>query len=323
MKSLYSELEKKIKGKFEHWNCPHSSHDYGTANTDFLNSIMAEGVELCSVLIYSDYYFSSRLYTNKKYFTSKKVRVLSPVEMNVYSALRIDNNAITEIIDKEVNARFKKTRKSKDFFKYFDLILEEKKKTEYYPAAVNHLLTEEAFYYIENKRKNLFNQVNSGLVNENEAVKIIFKEKPELKIHFLKKIKARTTETRYTRYYKHQLPINLSKVFSGFGWTQFYIMRVGNIVHVASGSSSGSGTRESHGFLAHHFALAQKKGKNISTYIVDFDSRFKRTILKSNELVIHGHDLTGNFNISSELSKAILSKTKLIFSINDLTKVGT
>ena len=73
------------------------------------------------------------------------------------------------------------------------------------------------------------------------------------------------------------------------------------------GCSSGSGTRETHGFYGHLFAEIQAKVKPIKTFVTAVDSKCKFEIKKKSEnLILLRQDLTGNYKIDREESEKIL-----------------
>jgi len=89
--------------------------------------------------------------------------------------------------------------------------------------------------------------------------------------------------------------------------SQLYIIKEDEKVSIAVGCSSGSGTRETHGFYGHLFAETQKKIKPIKTFVTTVDSECNFEVkTKTKNLILLRHDLTGNYKIEREESEKIL-----------------
>ena len=124
----------------------------------------------------------------------------------------------------------------------------------------------------------------------------------------------------YEALYGNILPGFLGKVTVRDYLSQYYMIKnndTGQIFYTR-GSGAGSGTREAHGYYGHLFAEWEKAGRKITSFIISIDEKCQVTTKEVDHLVLMNMDLTGNYQINREESKAILEGIELFNSIKPM-----
>jgi hypothetical protein len=324
-----SKIEKKLndlfRGLFDYWRNPDSFRDEVIEpNEAELKLILDPKNTIFSVIISHSNNLKSSAFENPDVFQKKEEIVIPILDQEVVrdswnnSHTRENNKRL----EKEVWIRFKIKPSSKVYGDKLDIINEEefeKKKKLKYPEV----LEEYTSYYISETKK--FKSLKKKLEflsdespeKESELIRYFLTKNPNIKEMIHKKITEDQVEYRYFRDYSKQLPKNLYDHLPTERLTtqQVYVCKSGNSLKIATGSSSGSGTRESHGYFGHLFAEAQNRGKKIETFIVHFDQNVKMKMTLVPELVLSSpHDLIGNYGIDRKLSSKILKNIKKINS---------
>jgi hypothetical protein len=306
----YKELEKRTRGGFHHWSSQIGDNrfeDNVKPNPKFIKEL-TESTDLFSVIVFSDYHTTKKAFNNPKFFKKEKEVVASAVSQRVYTNMSKDNYQINERITKNVKD---------DDSKAIDAEVKKIEK-EYRAKAQTELLIEEALYVIEKKDKKLYAKVENEFDDEtsNKLALAYLDKHPQVKSKILKNINQENTETRYVRIFNRQLPKALANVLSGFSWQQVFFRKVGKEIFAIKSCSTGSGLRENHGFFGHSFAEVENGGKPVPTYIVKFDKNCKVDVEYSPNLVLYGHELTGNYRIDHDIIKKILKNIKTTFTPN-------
>lgn len=313
-----------FKGKFNYWN--HSDSFSSNEVKPDLNSIsdlLDPKVELFSVIVTSSHYIPQKLFDNPKFFKKTIKTYCSILEQQARIESISHTASFNNSIEKEIKKRFKLTEKTPGYWNKFDLIVAERvdtAKKEIYLGT----LYENANYYISDQNDKFhkgltrkINQLSEASDSEfGEIIQYYLDKNPKVKKIIHKKITQNQKEVVYTRNFKNQLPGNLCKIlYPQFLWQQIYVYKKGSTLKLARGSTVSSGSRENHGYFGHLFAEAQNKGKDISTFLVNFNSNLSMKTQEIPELALFGHDLTGNYRIDLQLSKKILAKIKLVYSV--------
>jgi len=93
----------------------------------------------------------------------------------------------------------------------------------------------------------------------------------------------------------------LPRLFKRFPatWEQLFFIRDSEAVTVYRGNSLGSGYRFTHGIMANAFALLSRE-REIETFVLSEGPRGGLRIHVSDTLLVHGHELCGNYPLSRD-----------------------
>jgi hypothetical protein len=104
-------------------------------------------------------------------------------------------------------------------------------------------------------------------------------------------------ESRAPRKAYRELP----KIFRHLPVTgeQLFFIAEARTATVYRGNSLGSGYRFTHGIMAHAFAVLARE-RNIKTFVLSQGPRGGLRLHMSETLRVHGHELSGNYDVSRE-----------------------
>ena len=107
------------------------------------------------------------------------------------------------------------------------------------------------------------------------------------------------------------------RILSRTWWLQLYFIDNGKEIIIYRGTTTGSGYRETHGILANAFSyLKNKYNKQIPTFILGQGARGGLHIIESSELLVHGHELNGNYKISHEKLDKNIPKSIRVYNLS-------
>lgn len=120
-------------------------------------------------------------------------------------------------------------------------------------------------------------------------------------------------EYRYELKYENFIPEPLLPIVGGGYITAHYVFLKDGKITMATGSSAGSGTRETHGFYGHLFAEVQKKIKPVKSFVLRVDKFCNLKLERSSDnLILYQHDLRGNYQICRAHSEKIVSGIEML-----------
>lgn len=270
--------------------------------------------DVFTLLVYQEFP-CPRAFSNKKLFKSRKETEPSSLDLRLQDILFQNPKQTNDEIDKIVQARYGISKSHRKYYEYFDLEFAKHKRS-LRSKVLKELLWDAAAEYIdENKLKQRRLLRSDSLTDERyaEILDSFLSNFPRVKHALKKKITRRDRVTKYTRTFKNQLPRNIAWLLEGeLGWCQLYFFRdKSGRLFFAKGSSSGSWTRESHGYFGHLFCELKSQGIPVSTFIARFNKNGRMTLEGSSQLFLHQNELTGNFRINSEISKRTLKHAQL------------
>jgi hypothetical protein len=317
-------LVKIFSGKFSYFN-----HNYSFFNKkedsdkQILNKLLDPEAKLFSVIVYQKRDVNPKVFDNPKLF-KKRIEVHSSIlENKAWDSLNTGTPEFNQQINSILKLEYKLSEKSKNYWPTFDKVVKEKvieaKKT-----LLPLVLEEHAYYYLLESKSKRLNELAKKIDKisyfdgdlDSEILQLFLDKNTKIKNKIVEDITKKKKSTVYSRTYKNQLPLNLSKVLStsAHGWQQIYVYKKGKEIKVGVGSAAGSGTRESHGYFGHLFAQAQNQGKSIESFLVSFDQNLKPKIASASGLVLFGLELTGNYRIDKRTSDLIMKDIEMVFS---------
>jgi hypothetical protein len=320
-------LKKELRSKkTDYWSAKHTNYgDEVEIDKDELKALLKKETQVFSVIVYEKFDVKDvRRYNNKDLFKVTTETINSPLDrfVNKFIYDNDRNHEISNKIKKEVKKVFNKSQGDDDFYKKFDLLFAKKIKS-LKKELYSEVFQEYLMYHLDRYAKKVYKKLDRIFNSDSEDFEIqskkivddYLKKHKAIKDKIHKEITSKTKEARYHRYYSKQLPKSLADHMSSHVWSQLFLKKTtSGTLEVASGSSVGSGTRENHGFFGHLFATVQNSGKNVPTFVISFNNCFKMKLYYSPILLLHGHDLTGNYRISDEKSSAILKNITKVYS---------
>jgi hypothetical protein len=165
--------------------------------------------------------------------------------------------------------------------------------------------------WLEKMWKTLLNK--ECYLNEDDFVEKMREKHPEEYKAWFNEFVFLAAEHKYEIMFDKILPPLIGDIACRNMWSQFYFIKnKDGCLTYAAGSSSGSGTREIHGFCGHAFAEMSNKGHQITTYIISLDKKLEASCAKFDTLKLYEHDLTGNYQIDRGVSQKILQPIELV-----------
>lgn len=267
--------------------------------------------ELKTIIVFDEYPAKR----NKFYFDITKEKTMSILNSKIETEIYNDHNRLCMEWDKNVKIKHNKVRGDKDFFKFLDIEIDltrEQLKTQLYESTLN----EAVYDFLEDKNP-MFHCL-SEKKQSLEMKKIINDQKLKEKFH--KKITKTRIQKKYYRNYKNQIGENLGNLLENYlPWRQLFLIidHKNKYFSFFTGSSTGSGARQYHGFGCHLFASLSNH-KKITTNIIAFNSEGNVFSWHYDYFLFMDKDTIGNYQIDEKESKQILIKAKKIKDIKDI-----
>jgi hypothetical protein len=290
---------KELLDLLKHKKCQHVYHVSGEDHRDALKKIN-KGNEFFSVILIQEP-IDEDLFENPKYVRKIPITHTSRIEQEARSLMDSDYHGDYDWVNKEIEKHYSEIE-DKDKYKEFDYYIKCLMDS-YYPQALEDCLWEWAMF--------LWDGDPDGEFEEEHYQEVIDKHKEEYE-KYKKDVFLPQYRYEYEPIYENYIPAPLCDFAGRSIQSQLYITKEDEKVSVAVGCSSGSGTRETHGFYGHLFAEIQKNIKPVETFITMVDSKCNFEIkTKSKNLILLRHDLTGNYKINRVESEKILEGIEL------------
>jgi hypothetical protein len=285
---------KELMDLLRHNEREHVYHVYGEDHRDALKKI-DKANEFFSVILIQEPVDDSMM-ENPKYVRKIPVTHTSRIEQEARSLMDSDYHVNYDWINKEIEKHYPELE-DKDKYKEFDYYIKCLMDS-HYPQALEECLWEWAMFQWNGDPDTEF--------DEEQYQEVIGKHKAEFE-KYKKDVFLPQYLYEYEPIYENYIPSPLCDYAGRSIQSQLYIIKEDEKVSVAVGCSSGSGTRETHGFYGHLFAEIQKKIKPIKTFVTAVDNKCNFEVkTKSKNLILLRHDLTGNYKIDREESEKIL-----------------
>jgi hypothetical protein len=285
---------KELLDLLKHNECQHVYQMSGEYHRDAFKKI-DRGDGFFSVILIQEPLDESMM-ENPKYVRKIPITHTSRIEQKARSLMDSDYHGNYDWIKKEIEKHYPEIE-YKDKYKEFDYYIKCLMDS-YYPYALENCLWEWAMFKWDGDSDKEF--------EEEQYQEVIDKHKEEYE-KYKKDVFLPQYLYEYEPIYENYIPYPLCDFAGRSLRSQLYIIKEDEKVSIAVGCSSGSGTRETHGFYGHLFAEIQTKVKPIRTFVAAVDSRCNFEIKKKSEnLILLRHDLTGNYKIDCEESEKIL-----------------
>ena len=285
---------KELLDLLKHNECQHVYQMSGEDHRDALRKI-DRGNGFFSVILIQEPIDESMM-ENPKYVRKIPITHTSRIEQEARSLMDSDYHGNYDWINEEIEKHYSEIE-DKDKYKEFDYYIKCLMDS-YYPQALEECLWEWAMFRWDDDP--------DGEFEEEQYQEVIDKYREEYD-KYKKDVFLPQYLYEYEPIYENYIPYPLSDFAGRSLRSQLYIIKEDEKVSIAVGCSSGSGTRETHGFYGHLFAEIQTKVKPIKTFVTAVDSKCNFEIKKESEnLILLRHDLTGNYKIDREESEKIL-----------------
>jgi len=285
---------KELSDLLKHNEFKHEYQMHGEDHRDAWKRIDKEN-EFFSVILIQEPLDESMM-ENPKYVKKIPVTHTSRIEQEARSLMDFDYHGNFNWINEEVKKHYPEVE-DKEFYKEFDYYIKCLLDS-YFPKALENCLWEWAFFRWDGDSDEEFEEKQYQQVTDKHREDFESYKKGVFLPQYL---------YEYEPIYENYIPYPLCEFAGRSLRYQLYIIKADENLSVAVGCSSGSGTRETHGFYGHLFAEIQKKIKPVKTFVATVDGKCNFEIkTKSNNLILFRHNLTGNYKIDREESEKIL-----------------
>lgn len=281
------------------------------SHNNYQTKYTSNDFELKTLIVFDEYPEKR----NKFYFNITAEKIMSILDSKVETEIYNHHNRLCMEWENNVKSKYNKERDDKDFFKLLDIEIDMTRNQ--LRSQLYDLTLEEAIYDFLEEKNPMFGYLSEK--NQDLEIKKILNN-AQSKEKFHKKITRRRTQKKYDRNYKHQVGESLGNLLIGYlPWRQlfFIIDHKNKCYSFFTGSSTGSGSRQYHGFGCHLFASLNSH-KRITTSILGFSSDGSVFSWNYDYFVFMDKDTIGNYQIDEKDSQIILTKAKRIKSIKDI-----
>lgn len=258
-----------------------------------------------STLILEQYYIDHTHPENAPFFLTEYKRELSQVKREAFRLMQARDKNIFDAVEEIINQFFgKDAMDSKEWYEEYEHYLECLVQS-FFPDALENLSYLWAFEKFSGKEED-FDEAIFKLISDRYNKELL---------NYRKQVFLPTYERKYYLKYDLILPSPLGIYNHACCIKQFYLIRIGASLHIASGCSCNAANSYQHGLYGHYFASLETEGKKITSFITEIDKKCNFLVKKNaSHFIVHAEGLQEAYQISKKQSDELTKNIEKYFS---------